>query len=87
MGVWQGVAMDSPKSHPGSLCLILLCPAGELPLKQPYGRFRSDLAAGRVACGRLVPLWTPHAIRLRQLQISAFLVLVAMVRNYGYDRR
>jgi len=30
MGVWQGVAMDSLKFHPGPACLTLLCPVGGL---------------------------------------------------------
>jgi hypothetical protein len=64
MGVWQGVAMDSLKFHPGPLCLTLLRPAGRLPLKQHYGCFRSGPPAGRATCGRLLPVWTPHAIRL-----------------------
>jgi hypothetical protein len=29
-----------------------------------YGRFRSGLPAGRAAFGRLLPLWTPHAVSL-----------------------
>jgi hypothetical protein len=37
MGVWQGVAMDSLKFHPGLPCLTLLCPAGGPPLKWPHG--------------------------------------------------
>jgi hypothetical protein len=36
MGVWQGVAMDSPKFHPGLPCPTLLCPVGGPPLKRPY---------------------------------------------------
>jgi hypothetical protein len=31
MCVWQGVAMESLKSHPGPPCPILLCPAGGHP--------------------------------------------------------
>jgi hypothetical protein len=31
MGVWQGVAMDSLKFHPGLSCLTLICPAGVPP--------------------------------------------------------
>jgi hypothetical protein len=33
MGVWQGVAMDSLKFHPGLPCPTLLHPAGGLSLK------------------------------------------------------
>jgi hypothetical protein len=39
IGVRQGVAMDSPKYHSGSLCLTLLRPVGEPPLKRLYSRF------------------------------------------------
>jgi hypothetical protein len=35
MGVWQGVAMDSQKFHPGPLCPTLLRPADGPPLKRP----------------------------------------------------
>jgi hypothetical protein len=38
--------------------------AGGPPLKWPCGRFRDGLPAGRAACGRLLPLWIPHAICL-----------------------
>jgi hypothetical protein len=31
MGVWQGVAMDSLKFHPGTPCPIFVCPAGGWP--------------------------------------------------------
>jgi hypothetical protein len=64
IGVWQGVAMDFLKFHPGSPCLTLLHSAGGPPLKQPYGHFRGGLPVGWVAYGRLLPLWTPHAVRL-----------------------
>jgi hypothetical protein len=33
-------------------------------LKRPYGCFRGGTPAGWVACGRLLPPLTPHAIRL-----------------------
>jgi hypothetical protein len=63
MGVWQGVAMDL-KFQPGPPCLTLLCPVGGLPLRRPYGRFRGGPPAGWVACGRLLPLQSRHAVRL-----------------------
>jgi hypothetical protein len=47
-----------------SLGPTLLCSAGGPPLKQPYGRFRVGPPAGLVACGRLLPFWTPHAVSL-----------------------
>jgi hypothetical protein len=34
-------------------------------MPDPYGRFRGDLpATGRTACSRLLPVRTPHAVRL-----------------------
>jgi hypothetical protein len=64
MSVWQGMAMDSMKYHLGPPCLTLLRPAGAPPLKQPYVHFTGSPPAGQAACGHLLPLWTPHAIRL-----------------------
>jgi hypothetical protein len=64
MGVWQGVAMDSLKYHQGPSCPTLLRPASGSLLKRPYSRFRDGLPAGWAACGCLLPLWTPHAVRL-----------------------
>jgi hypothetical protein len=64
MGAWQGVTMDSLKFHPGPTCLTLLRPAGEPPLKRPYRCFRGGLPTKRKACGRLLPPWTTHAVRL-----------------------
>jgi hypothetical protein len=43
------------------------------PLKRPYSRVRVSPPAGRVACGRLLPLSTPHAIRLCIFGFSGFL--------------
>jgi hypothetical protein len=63
IGIWQGVAMDYLTFHPGPSCLSLLHLTSGPPLKRPYslfrGRFRGSLPAGRVACGHLLPLWTP----------------------------
>jgi hypothetical protein len=36
IAVWQGVAMDSLKFHPGLPCLNLSRPADGPPLKRPY---------------------------------------------------
>jgi hypothetical protein len=33
----------------------------------PYGHFRGGPPAGRTACGHLLPLSTPHTVRLWQL--------------------
>jgi hypothetical protein len=63
-GVRQGVAMDYLKYHSGPTCPNLLRPAGEPPQKRPNGRYRGDPPARRATCGRLLPLWTPHAVRL-----------------------
>jgi hypothetical protein len=59
MGVWQEVAMDFLKFHPGSPCPTLLRPVGGPPLKRPYGRFRGGPPSGRAACSRLLALRTP----------------------------
>jgi hypothetical protein len=56
--------MDSLKFHPGPPCSNLPCPASGLPLKWPYNRFRSGPPTGWAPCGRLLPLGTPHAVRL-----------------------
>jgi hypothetical protein len=64
MGVWQGVAMVSLKFHPGPPCSAFPRPTGGPPLKRPYSCFRGGPLAGRAACGHLLPLWTPHAVRL-----------------------
>jgi hypothetical protein len=58
MDIWQGVAMDSLKYHSDPPCSTLLPPPGRQPLK------REACPAGRVACGLLLPFWTPHAVRL-----------------------
>jgi acetyl esterase/lipase len=36
MGVWQGVAMDSLKFHPGLSCPTRLCPRGRRPAANFY---------------------------------------------------
>jgi hypothetical protein len=64
IGVWHGVAVDSLKFHPGPPCPTLLCPVDGPVLERPYNRFRDGPLAKRVACGRLLPLWTPDAVRL-----------------------
>jgi hypothetical protein len=58
------VTMDSIKYNSGSSRPTLLRPAGGPPLKWPYNRFRGGLPACWVACGRLLPSWTPHALHL-----------------------
>jgi hypothetical protein len=72
--VWQGLAMESLKFHPGQPCPTFLRPAGGLPLKRPYGPFWGGPAAGRVACGRILPFWTPQAVRLCPPYPLAFLI-------------
>jgi hypothetical protein len=53
-----------PEVSPGPALLYLSMPCGQAtyPLKRPNGRFRGCPPAGREACGRLLPLLTPHAI-------------------------
>jgi hypothetical protein len=79
MGVWQGVAIDSLKFHPGLPCLTFLLPMGLMAL-QPYSRFRSDPLIGVAspqACGRLQPFWTPHGVHLSCNQPSPRLVQIS----------
>jgi hypothetical protein len=64
MGVWQGLIIDFLKFHPGLPCPNPLNPAGRPPLKRPYSCFRGGPSARRVACSRLLPPWTPHAVHL-----------------------
>jgi hypothetical protein len=64
MCVLQAVTMNSLKFNPGPPFPTLLCPAGRPPLKRPHSRFRGSLPARRAACGRLLPPWPPHAVRL-----------------------
>jgi hypothetical protein len=64
MSVWQGVVMDSLEFHTGPPCPTLLCPVGGAPLKRPYGRFWGGPPARQVACGRLLPFCTAHAVHL-----------------------
>jgi hypothetical protein len=56
MGVWQGVAMDFMKFHPGPQRPTLLSPRDRPLMKRPYGRFRCSPLARPAACGRLMPL-------------------------------
>jgi hypothetical protein len=55
--------MDSLKFHPGPPCPSLLRPAGGPHQKPSYGCYRGGPPTKRVACGRLLPFWTPHVIR------------------------
>jgi hypothetical protein len=64
IGVWQGVTMDFLKYHYSPPCPTVLCLAGGPPLKQPYGLSKDGLPTGQAACGRLLPFWTPHTMRL-----------------------
>jgi hypothetical protein len=57
--VWQGVAMDSLKFHPGPST-----PCGQATSETPYGCFKGGPSAGQAASDHLLLLWTPHAIRL-----------------------
>jgi hypothetical protein len=56
--------MESLKFYLGPLCPTILRPVGGPPLQRLYGHFRGDPPTGRVACGRLLLPWTPHAERL-----------------------
>jgi hypothetical protein len=39
-------------------------------LPRPYDRVRGGPPAGWAACGRLLPLWIPHAVRLWEEGLS-----------------
>jgi hypothetical protein len=52
------------KFHLGPPCPTFERLTNGPPLKRPHDRFRGDLLAEWVACGRLPPLWTSHAVRL-----------------------
>jgi hypothetical protein len=56
------MAMDSLKFHPAPPWLLR--PSGRTSLKRYHGCFKDGTPAGRAACGRLLPLWTPHAVCL-----------------------
>jgi hypothetical protein len=56
--------MDSLKFYMGPPCPNLLRPVDGPPLKRPYGCFWGNPSTGRAACGRLLPFWTPRAVRL-----------------------
>jgi hypothetical protein len=68
MGIWEGVAMDSLKFHPGPPpCPTLLRPAGGPPLKLLYGCFKGSPPTGLSS----TPLDT-HAVRLYKLPNQFF---------------
>jgi hypothetical protein len=60
------MAMDFLKFYPGPPCPSLVHPVAGPPLKRPHSltAFRGGPPVGRAACGCLLPLWTPHAVRL-----------------------
>jgi hypothetical protein len=64
MGVWQGVAMESPRFHLGLPCPTLLRLACRQPLKRPYGCFRGSQPEGGQPAAVFYPLGqsTPHAL-------------------------
>jgi hypothetical protein len=49
-------------------------PAGGPPLKRFYGCFRGRPPTKQAACNRLLPFWTPHAVRQCFLLILIFTV-------------
>jgi hypothetical protein len=81
MVIWQGVAMDSLKFHPDAPCPTLLSPVGQSPLKRLYSHFRSGPPTGRASYGRLLPLWTPHAVHLWSGCI--FFTFIAFSQGYN----
>jgi hypothetical protein len=61
------VAKESLTFHVGPPCPTLLRPVGGPSLKRPYGRVTGSPPAGHAACACLLPLWTPHAVRLSRV--------------------
>jgi hypothetical protein len=78
--------MDSFKFHSGPPCPTLLPPTGRPLMKQPYGLFRGGPPAGWAGCGRLLPFWTPHAVRLRRATIFDFFRRFSLFR-FSYRKR
>jgi hypothetical protein len=87
MGVCQGVAVDSLKFHPCSLCPTLLRPAGGPLLKRPYGRLRGDPPTGQVGCGYHLPFWTPHTVRLCSCHSNDFRHSNSLVTEQAIEKR
>lgn len=77
--VWQAVAMDPRKFHPGPPCLIFLCLVGGPPLKLPWGEPPAVWATSSL----LLSLGTPHAVclcqRPTQFNISNTLSLACFI--------
>jgi hypothetical protein len=83
-GVWQGVALDSLKFHPGLPCPTLLRPAGGPPLKRPHGHFSGSPPTRRVPAAFFYPfghrspyvcslhlfLWIPHKVSQICLEVQ-----------------
>jgi hypothetical protein len=56
---------DSLKLHRGPPCLALLCPVGEPNPETAFWSFQGfGPPTGQSTCGRFLPLWSPHAVRL-----------------------
>jgi hypothetical protein len=81
IGIRQEMAMNSLKFHLGPPCPTLLRPACRLFLKRPYGRFRVGPPTGLAACGHLLSLWTPHALRLWCLSDVSFFYFLLFVKT------
>jgi hypothetical protein len=66
-----------PKVSPGPAMPYPSTPCGQPPLKQPHSRFRGCPPCGQAACIHFLPLWTPHAVRLRR-EVASF-----VMTNFG----
>jgi hypothetical protein len=74
--------MDFLKFHLGLPCPAFPCPAGRPPLKRPYGSFRDCSPTDQVAYDHLLPLWTPHVVRISLcLDSCSFLDLALYFKN------
>jgi hypothetical protein len=82
MGVWQGVALDSLKFHPGPPYPTLLRSAGGPPLKWPSGHLL-HLWTLHAAC-----LWLLISVHFRQTGLAAtFYDVFARNCDFFYNKK
>jgi hypothetical protein len=74
------------KFYRGPPCPTFLHPASKPPLKRPYGRFSGGPPTERAACSRLLPFWTPHAVRLWGLPVEESRVILGNPHGKGGKR-
>jgi hypothetical protein len=64
VGVWQGDGHGLPKVLFGPAIPYPSMACGQATPETALQPFQGDPPAGRAACDRLLPVWTPHAVRL-----------------------